>query len=341
MVSKIRNKKMIITRHNFVKYFSMRGKSFRFWHWLIIFPKLFPRILKHEERKMLRQNFLRQQRAISLDEDLNLPNLCFPQIQLLVIVAGKDIEIMDKAIASALFYSKNKITLVTIVCPTIDLEACAIKVDKMGLDVSFEIVDENQVISAEIRKLIKVKFSSRYGWILQQFLAFDQIFNSKEKGVLLLDADTIFLTPVHWLDCDSNQILMVGTNFHQPYYDLLGKLLKFSSSPRYTFVTHHMLIQPTLFRLILKNRGYHSTSQFFMDVLKFADEKLESAICIDFEPYAQGMMADYPEKVLLRKFCNLEVARNQQNLEIISSSLGGEVNLMYNSASFHHYLSSI
>lgn len=330
----------MITRHNFVGYFSRRGSTFRFWHWMIVFPKLFPRILQRQERKVLRQNFLRQQRSISLDEDLSLPNQCFPEIQLLVIVAGKDIEVMDLAITSALFYSRNEISKVTIICPTIDLEVCALKVKNMLLDVSTEVLDENKLISADLRKLIMNKFPSRYGWILQQFLAFDQIFKSKEIGVLLLDADTILLKPVHWLDCHSKQILMVGTDFHQPYYNLLHQLLKFSTAPKYCFVTHHMLIQPILFKLILEKRGYHSTSEFFIDALKFADKKSESAMCIDFEPYAQGMLIDYPEKILLRKFCNLGRARTQQNLDFVSKAVRGEISLPYNSISLHDYLSA-
>jgi peroxiredoxin len=305
---------MKITRNNFIEYFSKRGNTFRFWHWIIVFPKLFPRVLQRQKRKELRQNFLRQQRSISLDEDLNLPNLCYPKIQILVVVAGKDIEILDLAITSALSNSMNQVSKVTIVCPTIDLEACARKVKKISLDVPAEILDENKVISADLRKLIRKKFSSRYGWILQQVLAVDQIFKAKEKGVLLLNADTILLRPVHWLDCNSNQILMVGTNYHQPYYDLLGQLLSFPLYPKYTFVTHHMLIQPILLKSILKNRGYDSSSKFFIDVLNFADEKSASPICIEFEPYAQGMLADNPEKVLLRKFSNLDMVRNQQNL---------------------------
>jgi hypothetical protein len=318
----------------------MRGKPFRFWHWAIVFPKLFPRVLEREERKMLRQNFLRMQRAVSLDEDLNLPNLCFPQIQLLIIVAGKDIEIMDLAITSAIFYSKNKISKVLIVCPTLDLEACALKVKEMSLNVPTEILDENLVISSDLRTLIKSKFPSRYGWILQQFLAFEQILKSTEIGVLLLDADTILIKHVHWLDCDSNQILMVETNFHQPYYDLLHKLLKFSASPKYSFVTHHMLVQPNLFELSLKQRSYHSTANFFIDVLKYADEKAESAICVDFEPYAQSMLADYLEKAALRQFCNLGIARIQQNLKTVQNALSDEIRLPHKPVSLHDYLSS-
>jgi hypothetical protein len=334
------NKKLKFTRNNFLEYFSQQGNSFKFWHWIIIFPKLFPRTFQRQKRKALRRNFLRQQRSISLDEDLNLPNLCFPQIQILVVVAGRDIEIMDLAVTSALFNSKNPISKVTIICPSIDLEACALKVKKMSLNVRTEILDENEVISADLCKLIRKKFPSRYGWILQQFLAVDQIFKSKEKGVLLLDADTILLRPVHWLDCSSNQILMVGTSYHQPYYDLLGQLLNFSSSPKYTFVTHHMLIQPILFKLILKNRGYDSSSEFFIDVLNFADEKSASPMCIEFEPYAQGMLADNPEKVLLRKFSNVDMVRNQQNLMIASNAFMGGDSSKYNSLSLHYYLSS-
>jgi hypothetical protein len=69
------------------------------------------------------------------------------------------------------------------VCLTIDLEVCAVKVKIMLLDVSTEILDENEVISTDLHQLIKRKFSSRCGWVLQQFLAFDQILKSKEKGV--------------------------------------------------------------------------------------------------------------------------------------------------------------
>jgi hypothetical protein len=60
-------------------------------------PKLFLGFWS-ERKKMFRRNLLRQLRSISLDEDLNLPDLCFPQIQFLIIVAGKDIEIINFAI---------------------------------------------------------------------------------------------------------------------------------------------------------------------------------------------------------------------------------------------------
>jgi hypothetical protein len=52
------------------------------------------------------------------------------------------------------------------------------------------------------------------------------------------------------------------------------------------------------------------------------------------------MLIDYPEKILLRKFCNLGRARTQQNLDSVSKAVRGEISLPYNSISLHEYLSA-
>lgn len=87
----------------------------------------------------------------------------------------------------------------------------------------------------------------RIGWIYQQLLklyAFSVIPNLS-SNILILDADTVFLNPVRFIDSHGNPFFTRGKEHHQPYFDHAKRLLpEFRKVfPKYSGVTHHMLFQ--------------------------------------------------------------------------------------------------
>jgi len=280
----------------------------------------------------------RVKRAVSLSESPDLPTATFPEIEILSVAAGKDIEILFYSMRSALLTSKNPIAQVTVICPSSDVEHCRTEISRIQFQGKVQILDEDSVLNLDRRQQIRANYGNRYGWVLQQFLALEYIINSQFKGVLLLNSDTVILRRTHWLDDLGNQILMVSHEFHKPYYLLLNKVLGLPKNPKYTFITHHMLFQPLKLQAIFLNRGIENTPHFQEVIIRNSDFKQQSPLCVEFEPYGQGMFEDYASYTHLRKFANKSVVRTPENLAKIPDLMEDSAEIKYNSISLHDYL---
>jgi len=328
----------LFTRNTYIDEFSRCDRKYRGWHWIVLAPKLFPKKMSHSARKFERSNFLRRVRALKY-ENLSPGNgVGYPNIEVLSVAAGKDISILPYTLSSVLKNSMNPITNITIVCPQRDLESCIFALQNLGNLVPIRVLNEDEILPLPIRNAIKEKFPHRYGWVLQQFVATKYISESTSKGVLLINSDTILIKRVHWLNNKGEQILMPTLEYHPPYYNLLKLLFQFTNNPKHTFISHHMLFQPQKFIKILERRGYNNMEEFLLTALEKSDIQESSPLCVEFEPYAQGMMIDYLDFVMLRKFSNLNLTRNPENLRIVEGLIEGKLDLPYNSVSLHDYL---
>lgn len=316
------------------KVVSELGQRLFWWEWILEIC-----IQLVVTRKLIAiKNLFRVKRAVSLPENLELPSRTFPEIEILSVVAGKDIEVLALALESALLSSANPVAKISLICPARDVSNCRREVAKIKFDGTIQIIDENLILNSYRRNEILLAFGNRYGWVLQQFLAVEHILNSKHKGVLLLNSDTILIRRAHWLDGLGNQLMLVSLEFHKPYYELLGKVMGFSRNPKYTFVTHHMLFQPEKFKAILGSRGFQSTEEFQRAVIQNAEPGQSSPLCVEFEPYGQGMCKDFLNFVHLRKFSNVSIRRDEFDKTQILKSIDGKLDYRYNSLSLHDYL---
>jgi hypothetical protein len=89
----------------------------------------------------------------------------------------------------------------------------------------------------------------RTGWIFQQFLKLYALFVIPDiaDNVLVLDADTIFLRPVSFIDEEGNALYNVGDEHCKAYFIHAAKLLANNKItkifPEYSGICHHMLFQ--------------------------------------------------------------------------------------------------
>lgn len=100
-----------------------------------------------------------------------------------------------------------------------------------------------------------VQDSARINWIYQQFLKLYAPFTIDDlsPNVLLLDADTVFLRPVHFLKEGKYGLFAVGKEHHKPYFAHMKRVLPWLKRvhQEYSGISHHMLIQkPVLEDLI-------------------------------------------------------------------------------------------
>lgn len=108
---------------------------------------------------------------------------------------------------------------------------------------------------------------TRIGWIFQQLIKLYSVFIIPDisSNILVLDADTIFLNPVTFMNERNEPLFNVGAENHAVYFAHAAKLLDEPYTirrmfPEYSGICHHMLMQKPvledLFEKIEKKSGH-------------------------------------------------------------------------------------
>ena len=281
------------------------------------------------------EQFEERVRALRLPID-PLAGRSTPPIELLVVAAPKDFSLLELATRSALVNAGNPILNVTFVVPAAALaDAEAIATRLLG-DASVKVTSEDDVIPIEDRNLLFNAFGPRYGWILQQVLCVAGVSESNSAGVLILDADTLLLRPRVLLS-GNRQILMSSLEHHYPYFEFLESLSPHFRGMQTSHVTHHMLQQPEVSRSILEEFCGGDISSLVRLIVERRTNSTASAVCVEYELYAQGIRLLYPERVLSAKWSNISVDRRVASSRNIESMAN-----FYCSASLHdHFKQSL
>ncbi len=143
-------------------------------------------------------------------------------------------------------------------------------------DVARALANGNPSIEAKL--LLK---KSRTGWYFQQLLKLyaPLVIPDISENVLVLDADTIFLNPVTFLNEQHAGLYNTGIEY-RPHYFHHGELLipGFKKLyPEYSGITHHMIFQrPVILALFSVVETYHQKPfwQAFCSFVQQADPKL-------------------------------------------------------------------
>lgn len=267
-------------------------------------------------------------KTLSLPVDpLAIPLGNLPPIDVVIPCGPGDFEVLPAVIEAVPNGTSNPIRRIQIVTPP-----TLTRTLKTAVDPSVELVDENDLLGAAIVTSIGDRFPRRRNWVLQQLVKVASVIASDADGVLILDADTILLRPRTWLTLDDRQVLTPTIEWHQPYYDFLSRLSQGQwQAPEYSFVPHHMLMQPGKLGLILEGLRINGVEGLFSALGEESDYSTGSMFCIEYELYAQGLLHHSPNSAVLAKWSNRNVSRERQ--------LSTRDTWRYMSVSRHHYLS--
>ena len=186
--------------------------------------------------------------------------------------------------------------------------------------------------------LIFLRFGVRGGWVLQQVLKLEYARNSPSAGVLIIDADTVLIKNRAWLNSDGIQALMPSWEYHRPYFNFLSTLTPFKSlapfSPKFSFISHHMLMQPNMVREIYRACGWDGPKTLVHFICQLSNTESQSPISIDYELYGQYLLLNHPEKVNLVKWANTSASyKGNISIELLKQSYS-----QFASVSLHSYL---
>lgn len=259
-----------------------------------------------------------------------------PPIDLLLVTKSEDINLLKTVIEHAIKNCMNRISKIIIVVPSIEVKRVKKETSKLATEVNIEVRDEEVVIPKKIRDKLRVEFPILYGWVLAQFLKIWTVADSDSQGVLVLDADTILLSPRVYLSTEDRQVLMPSNEYHQPYYNFLHNYGSYFGDLQDSFISHHMLMQPKYAREALE--VWKNSIDLMADsVCENYDKFEKNPFCVCFEVYAQYMVHRHNDKILLAKWGNLSVKRPDDfgiSLKDITTYYSGK----FHSISMHSWL---
>jgi hypothetical protein len=243
-----------------------------------------------------------------------------PPIEILFIAARKDFRTLEVAINGVIETCPQEISRISIVVPVQDLEHCeAVVASCAPSEIEIKIRSESSVLDESLANLIFSRFEARGGWILQQVLKLEYVRSSASAGVLIIDADTILVKNRTWLNSDGIQALMPSWEYHRPYFNFLSTLTPFKSLapffPKFSFISHHMLMQPNVVKEIYLSCGWNDPKTLVQFICQLSNIDSQSPISIDYELYGHYLLLNHPEKVNLVKWANVS-ARYRENISI-------------------------
>ena len=314
----------------YIKYYSREDKEPHFYHAFLLVPTF----LRRGPQSIL--SFIRFVKCNKFNGQL-FSSSNNPEIEILFVVASKDFKILPESISRAVGNSINSISKITIITRSVDVSMCEKLINELKFKIPVTVLNEDDVIIESDRVKLKTKFKENYGWILQQLLTVDYILKSSSKGVLAIDADTIMMQNTLWLNSKGEQILLVSHEYHKPYYQFLRNINLIKYMPDYTFITHHMLFQPEKLKNIWGKVGVYNITDVVHILVENDNLKPLSPVCLEFEPYAQGLMLNFPSQVVLSRFCNIRLSAKSHQLDLAASIERLEDEGLYKSVSFHSW----
>ena len=271
------------------------------------------------------------------NENLRIPKgLVHKKIDLVFVATQKDFEVLKLSLPlAASTIPENQLGVIQLVVPSVEVDLCRLTFG--AFSPKLEVVDENHLLSIEDRENLFNKFQDRYTWVLQQLLKVASVLNSDSDAVLIVDADTLLLNRRAWLNPDGIQILQISEEYNADYYEFLSSIGIGGSSPKYTHITHHMLIQKKYLIEVLDRINTHNVSELVNLLAKSVTVKSKSPVCIDYELYAQYMMLEHRDKIILSRWCNLGVPLKFFEFITRSSFRIKLIGILFYSVSFHSW----
>ena len=281
-------------------------------------------------------DYRRQQAAVELPVD---PLRCAapPAVQLLVVVAEKDFGALPLCLAGALANSGNPISEIVVVTTAAGVDECSRIATAAANGTALSVLNEEDQLSAAVRSRLRARFGLRAGWVLQQLLTTNFVARSAAPGVLVVDADTVLLHPRLLLAASGQQLLTPTPVIHRPYYRFLNSIGMSAVEPATTFVAHFMLMQPAIIRGALSYAKCTDTEALAALVISGADRSETSGVCVEYELYAQYLLAHHPACAVLAKWGNTSARAEGLLQPVTLKSLSAQFD-GWGSVSLHSYL---
>ena len=268
-----------------------------------------------------------------------------PPIELVIPFVEKDLAALPIVLAAAKRNIRNPLATVTLITPrgadgkgprfsSPDSSTALEQILQSNPEV--RVLFDQDILGTALLNELNARFGAgdrNAGWVMQQLIKLSAAHQSTEIGALILDADTVMLSPKTWIRSDKRQLLQIANEYHA---DFMRHVLMYFGVPkkyRLSFITHHQLMQPEIVR-----RMFPGGSESLLDWWKSSTDAIGRDLG-DYEAYGCFLAHHYPERVAYGSFGNLfspHLARFMRDLS--ETGLSPEQLIPdYCTASFHSW----
>lgn len=247
-----------------------------------------------------------------------------PPIELVIPFVEKDLSALPIVLAAAKRNIRNPLATVTLITPR-GADGLGPRFSHPESFLALEsILQENpdvrvlfdqDILGIALLNELNARFGAgdrNAGWVLQQLIKFSAAQQSTEIGALMLDADTVMLSPKTFIRGDKRQLLQIANEYHA---DFMRHVLLYFGVPKkhkLSFITHHQLMQPEIVR-----RMFPGGSESLLDWWKSSTDPMGRDLS-EYESYGCFLAHHYPERVASGSFGNLfspHLARFMRDLQ--------------------------
>lgn len=288
-------------------------------------------------RKVIEFDFNRIKTATSFSLKEAKMGYLEKSFELVYVATKKDFDTLKMSLKWATKSLSNyNVTKVRVIVPDHQTDECKEVLNNLQLK-HLEVIPETSLINNQLIETLNSTFAERGTWVLQQLLKVQAVSSSKASAVLIVDADTIILRKRAWFDHDGRQLLTPSIEYHKPYYFFLNKIFGTPVNPRYTFISHHMVMQPNLLRTFLQKANFLDINNFVKYIIDNADRHEKSAVCLEYELYGQNLIKDCPNFYWLGRWSNISLSRLHFARLRKHNWLIKILAVLFNSVSFHSW----
>lgn len=155
------------------------------------------------------------------------------------------------------------------------------------------VLDESQLIEGLNYSHVALLKGSSAGWYLQQFIKMGFSLSKYAKRYYLIwDADTIPLRPISFFN-ETSLFFTPKTEYYEPYFVTIKKLLGLSKLVDYSFIAENMLIDSNIMRDLIETISKSDVfgESWYDKVLNATNDGGDFS---EFETYGTFVMAKYP-----------------------------------------------
>lgn len=207
------------------------------------------------------------------------------------------------------------------------------KIRGVCAELNLEFVDETSVLGFDKSKCAyQVGGIDRSGWLFQQLLKLscDQI--SLSEYILVVDADTVFISPISFFS-RGRYVFYKSLEWNQNYFDAFEYLFKRKPNAKYS-LTSHMMIFNRKYLAAMREDIERKHGVRWHDAYLETRNSLHPSCVSDYECYGNWVRLNLPSACALMPLYNKSIARIKMEEALHNTDLPRK----FHSLSFHHYI---
>ncbi|KAA6332209.1 hypothetical protein EZS27_019259 [termite gut metagenome] len=241
---------------------------------------------------MLRKTFRSLNNILNIFRRTQTYSPTVDKIDVVIPVVEKDIHILPLCLAGIKECVNHSIVNIYIVAP----ETTVLRDFCIKENVSF--VKETDIFGFNPNDMsiqVGVPKVDRSGWIFQQLIKLSGIVNTS-RYFLVIDSDHILLQPHTFISSENKLIFYYSSEYHEPYYRNIEKLMGRYPQSAFSYVAHKMIFDTTLLSEMKKGIEQRHNTSWYKAIINSLDEKEVSGFS-EFELF--GNYVPKKDKILV------------------------------------------